>query len=92
MDIGKDLPYTQEIPYRHRHNMIVSKLTSKAQITIPQPVRNALHLAPGDELVYEIEGQRVVLTKAKSGAKTDDPFRTFHEWSSVADEKAYGKL
>ena len=72
--------------------MIVSKLTSKAQTTIPQPVRNALHLVPGDELAYEIEDQRVVLTKAKSGGTTDDPFRTFHEWSSAADEKAYGKL
>jgi len=72
--------------------MIVSKLTSKAQTIIPKPVRNALHLAPGDELVYEIEGKRVVLTKAKSGGKSDDPFRTFHEWSSAADEMAYGKL
>lgn len=72
--------------------MITSKLTSKAQTTIPQPVRNALHLMPGDELVYAIEGQRVVLTKAKSGGKADDPFRIFHEWSSAADEKAYGKL
>ena len=24
--------------------------------------------------------------------KTDDPFRTFHEWDSAADTKAYGKL
>ena len=59
--------------------MIVSKLTSKAQTTIPQPVRTALHLQPGDELVYEIDEHRVILTKASRGGKTDDPFRTFHE-------------
>jgi antitoxin PrlF len=72
--------------------VIISKLTSKAQTTIPQPVRAALRLAPGDELVYEIDNQRVILTKARNGGKTDDPFRTFHEWSSAADTKAYAKL
>lgn len=31
-------------------------------------------------------------TKASPAGKADDPFRTFHEWSSEADAKAYGKL
>ncbi|MFG1346368.1 type II toxin-antitoxin system PrlF family antitoxin [Xanthobacter autotrophicus DSM 431] len=58
--------------------MIVSKLTSKAQTTIPQAVRAALHLKEGDEIAYSIEDGRVVLTKAgpKGG---DDPFATFSE-------------
>lgn len=72
--------------------MITSKLTSKAQTTIPQPVRTALNLREGDELQYEIIDQRVMLTKARKSAQTDDPFRTFHEWSSEADAKAYGGL
>ena len=72
--------------------MITSKLTSKAQTTIPQPVRAALRLQAGDELIYKIDDQRVILTRASRGSKTDDPFRTFHEWSSAADTKAYGKL
>ena len=72
--------------------MITSKLTTKAQTTIPQPVRVALHLQEGDELVYEIEGQRVILTKARQVQEGDDPFRTFSEWNSAADRKAYGKL
>jgi len=72
--------------------MITSKLTTKAQTTIPQPVRAALHLQPGDQLIYEIDDQRVILTKARRGGKTDDPFRTFHEWNSEADTKSYGKL
>lgn len=38
--------------------MIASKLTSKAQATIPQPVRLALDLPEGDELLYRVEGQR----------------------------------
>ncbi|MEO8466151.1 MAG: type II toxin-antitoxin system PrlF family antitoxin [Gammaproteobacteria bacterium] len=72
--------------------MITSKLTSKAQTTIPQPVRAALRLKEGDELVYQIEDERVVLTKARRGQEADDPFRTFGEWSSAADRKAYGDL
>ena len=37
--------------------MITSKLTSKAQTTIPLPVRHALHLAVGDQTVYTIDGR-----------------------------------
>jgi len=72
--------------------MIISKLTTKAQTTIPQPVRTALRLKPGDELVYEIEGQRVILTKVARESEKDDPFKTFDEWASEADAKAYAKL
>lgn len=72
--------------------MILSKLTSKAQTTIPQPVRAALRLEPGDELLYQIDEGRVILTKAGRGGLTDDPFRAFSEWSSDADTKAYAKL
>lgn len=72
--------------------MITSKLTTKAQTTIPQPVRAALGLKAGDALVYEIDERRVILSKASDAAKPDDPFGTFHEWRSEADEKAYGKL
>ena len=72
--------------------MITSRLTSKAQTTIPQPVRAALGLVEGDELVYQIEHGRAVLTKARPRAGADDPFRTFSEWSSEADRKAYAGL
>jgi len=72
-------------------DMITSKLTSKAQTTIPQPVRTALHLKEGDEIAYQIEGDRVVLTRATREA-TEDPFGTFHEWHSDADKRAYADL
>ena len=42
--------------------MITSKLTSKAQTTIPQPIRAALNLHEGDELQYQVDGQQVILT------------------------------
>ena len=72
--------------------MITSRLTSKAQTTIPQPVRTALRLKEGDELVYQLEKGRVILTKARRQEAKDDPFRTFNEWDSEADRKAYADL
>ena len=83
LDEGKEIPYIG--------TMITSKLTSKAQTTIPLPVRNALHLAGGDEIAYVIEGDHVVLTKA-SRQVVDDPFATFSEWSSEADTRGYADL
>ncbi len=71
--------------------MITSRLTSKAQTTIPQAVRTALHLKAGDELAYVIDGDRVLLAKA-SHEPVDDPFHTFSEWDSPADTKAYADL
>lgn len=71
--------------------MIKSKLTTKSQTTIPKPVRTALGLEPGDEVVYRIEGDRVILRKA--GAEpVEDPFATFEEWAGEADRKAYADL
>jgi len=67
--------------------MITSKLTTKAQTTIPQSVRAALRLKEGDEIAYEIEENRVILTKARAGM-IEDPFATFGEWESEADRKA----
>ncbi len=71
--------------------MITSKLTSKAQTTIPQPVRNALRLKEGDEIAYIIEGERAILSRVQSDA-IDDPFVAFGEWSSEADKEAYAGL
>ena len=71
--------------------MIVSRLTTKAQTTIPQPVRTALRLRPGDAITYQIDGDQVIL-KRQSHDPTEDPFVTFEEWGSEADHKAYGNL
>ncbi|MFT4955543.1 MAG: antitoxin PrlF [Brevundimonas sp.] len=71
--------------------MITSRLTSKAQTTIPQAVRNALGLKEGDELAYEITDGRVTLIKARAPVQ-DDPFATFDEWDSDADRRAYADL
>ena len=72
--------------------MIASKITSKAQTTIPQAVRLALNLRPGDEIAYLIEDGRVILMRAEISSAHADPFATFSEWSGEADRSAYANL
>jgi antitoxin PrlF len=72
--------------------VITSRLTRTARTTIPRPIRAALGLREGDKLAYEILGDRVILPKALPLRNGYDPFRTFNEWESAADRKAYAGL
>ena len=69
--------------------VIVSKLTTKAQTTIPKPIRAAFELQPGDELSYEILDGRVILTKVQAGNHAGRPVRTCR---GVALESGYQGL
>jgi AbrB family looped-hinge helix DNA binding protein len=42
---------------------VAAKLTSKGQVTIPKSVREALHLAEGDVVVFRIQGEHAVLAR-----------------------------
>ncbi len=68
-----------------------SKVSVKSQTVIPRAVRERLALKPGDTLRYRVTDDGVLLDKAPAN-ETDEPFATFSEWSSAADEKAYGGL
>ncbi|MBV9841580.1 MAG: type II toxin-antitoxin system PrlF family antitoxin [Sphingomonadaceae bacterium] len=69
--------------------MILSRITSKAQTTIPKAVRAALGLKEGDELAYEIDGDRVIVTRADARDPFVNNFSTFTEWAEEADCRAY---
>lgn len=71
--------------------MITSRVTSKAQTTIPKAVRVALGLAEGDTLVYEIVDGAVVLRR-HAEHEVDDPFALFDEWAGDEDRRAYADL
>lgn len=71
--------------------MIAGRLTSKAQTTIPKPVREALGLKGGDRLLYEIADGAVLLRRAAADL-LNDPFATFSEWDGEIDRKAYADL
>jgi antitoxin PrlF len=68
-----------------------SKVSVKSQTVIPREVRERLALKPGDTLRYRVTEDGVLLDKASTN-EIDDPFAAFSEWSSAADEKAYGGL
>jgi antitoxin PrlF len=68
-----------------------SKVSVKSQTVIPREVRKRLALKPGDTLRYRVTDNGVLLDKAPAN-EVDDPFVAFSEWSSEADEKAYGDL
>lgn len=74
--------------------MIISRITSKSQTTIPRAVRTALGIGPGDDLAYEIVDDTVILKRAIAPAK--DIFlanmSTFTEWDSEADRIGYADL
>lgn len=41
-------------------------ITVKGQVTIPKEIRKALGLSPGDRVVFEKEGNTIVLKSAKT--------------------------
>ena len=62
--------------------------------TVPREVRERLGLAPGDSLVYEVEGETVRLRRL---APADLAYlravqATLSEWDSPEDEAAYAGL
>jgi antitoxin PrlF len=66
-----------------------AKITSKSQLVLPKAVREQLNVRPGDTLIFDLGPKGVRVEKA---AIEDDPFATFHEWASEADEEAYKDL
>jgi antitoxin PrlF len=74
--------------------LLVSKVTSKFQTTIPQTIRDAMGISHGDAVVFEMENGRVFIKRlqpldleylnAVSG--------TLSEWASPEDEEAYRDL
>jgi AbrB family looped-hinge helix DNA binding protein len=68
---------------------VFAKVSVKSQTVLPREVRDTLGIKPGDTLRYRITDQGVLIDKASA---QDDPFSSFSEWSSEADDKAYAKL
>jgi antitoxin PrlF len=69
--------------------MIHSRITSKAQTTVPLAVRRALGVGPGDTIAYEIKDGQVVVTRVEPDDDVPDMFvnnfSTFTEWADELD-------
>lgn len=75
--------------------LIVAKITSKGQTTIPQDIREALHVAPGDFISWELAADGTATVRRVQPLDLDYLRAiegTLTEWASDADEEAYRDL
>jgi AbrB family looped-hinge helix DNA binding protein len=74
--------------------MLMSRLSSKGQVTIPKKIRDALDLSPGDRVGYELEDGSVRLRRVDpfDAAFHDALSGTLDEWASAEDEEAFRDL
>ena len=73
----------------------IAKITSKGQTTIPQEVRNALHVEPGDMIAWEVRPDGTATVRRVQPLDVDYLHAlegTLSEWSTPADEEAYRDL
>lgn len=67
-------------------------LTSKGQITLPKPVREALELKRADAVEFELRGDEVVLRPARKGFLSRygsvSPRTKPEDWRTVRQETA----
>lgn len=69
---------------------MLSTVTSKGQVTIPKPIRDALGIAPNDRITFIQEGTRVLLQPVRAlkffrgAVKTKGP-------DSFSEERANAK-
>lgn len=65
--------------------MIHSRITAKSQTTVPQAVRRALGVGPGDDIGWQIENDRVTLVRLSDDENMISSFSTFNEWADEYD-------
>ncbi|MFN3752270.1 MAG: AbrB/MazE/SpoVT family DNA-binding domain-containing protein [Thiobacillus sp.] len=75
--------------------LAIAKITAKGQTTIPQNVRAALKVAPGDLIAWEIEADGTARVRRVQPLDLEylrSLEGTLSEWAGEADEKAYREL
>lgn len=73
----------------------IAKITSKGQTTIPREIRAALKAGPGDYLAWDVGPDGVARVRRVQPLDLEylrAVEATLDEWSSAADEAAYGEL
>ncbi len=55
----------------------VATITSKGQITLPKPIRQALGVSVGGKVAFELRGSQVVVTRAETLPHNDPAIGSF---------------
>ena len=75
--------------------LAVGKITAKGQTTIPQAVRSALHVAPGDLIAWDVSADGSATVRRVQPLDIEylrAVEGTLSEWASAEDESAYREL
>lgn len=75
--------------------VILAKLTSRYQATVPTKIRRALRLKQKDQIAYEILDDNTVIIRKATPIDVEylkAVQKTLTEWESEEDEQAYGNL
>ena len=73
----------------------ISRITIKGQTTIPQNIRIALKVAPGDSITWEIIDEGSASVRRIQALDTQylrALGESLSEWADAADEEAYREL
>ncbi len=55
----------------------VATITSKGQITLPKPIRQALGVATGGKVAFDFDGAAIVVTRAEEAEHSDPAIAGF---------------
>ncbi|NMG45039.1 AbrB family transcriptional regulator [Aromatoleum toluvorans] len=75
--------------------LAVGKITAKGQTTIPQDVRAALHVKPGDLIAWDVDADGTATVRRVQPLDVEylrAVEGTLSEWAGEADEEAYREL
>ncbi|MBF0178299.1 MAG: type II toxin-antitoxin system PrlF family antitoxin [Magnetococcales bacterium] len=73
----------------------IAKITAKGQTTIPRKIRDALHVGPGDRIVWETFADGTARVRRAQTLDLDylrALENTLSEWNSEVDTEAYRDL
>ena len=68
------------------------RMTSKGQVTVPKPVRDALGIGPGSNVGFEVRGGEAVLVRlddARNAAKAAELVRQLQELGARARREGW---
>ncbi len=75
--------------------LAVAKITAKGQTTIPQNVRAALHVVPGDLITWAVDSEGIATVRRVQPLDLDYLRAiegTLGEWAAPADQETYRDL